>query len=103
MMPVRFSLCPTRSVLQRLGQMRQADVATFDEIGDRVDLLQYAVVAARRKLQLAHRRHHQALARYSKLAVDTNFDGGHVDVGGEASVTEVLGLPLACDRLLIFQ
>jgi len=70
-------LHPPRPVLDRLCQMRRANLLLSRQVGDRAGELEYTVVAARREVQLAHGGLHQRLARAIQLTVRAQLGGAH--------------------------
>ena len=69
-------------ILQRLGQVRRADVFAAGQISDGARQFEDAVVGARRKLELVHGGLHQRLAGVVQLAEFAHFGGTHVGVAG---------------------
>ena len=86
------SLHPPRPILDRLSQVRRPNVISASKVGDRARQLEHAVVAARRELQLPHRRLHQALARAVERAEAPHRGRSPVGVGQQARAAKALAL-----------
>jgi len=72
--------------------MCRSDVIGPRQVGDRARQLQHPMVGACRKVQLAHGRLHQPLARALELAVPAHLGRPHVGVGQQPRALEALGL-----------
>jgi len=113
----RFLLPFALAVLQRLGDVRGVDEVGAFEVGDGAADLQHAVIAARREVELAHRRVEDLLAARCELAEGCHVAGGHVRITGGLASSEAPVLnrtrrhhagahisrafPVACARQLV--